>query len=156
MSEYGIRHNKRCCPEYQCLVGSWDGQTCKECGANCLKCQWRDSYFIMRNQPELLYIAHPYIKDPINNFEKCKIITNEYLDKGYILISPIVHSHPLDQDKHRDPQRWYDLDMHILKKCDAILMCPGWKESYGCQRELNLAQILGLRIIYYEDDNNVL
>lgn len=40
MEEYGIRHYPGvCCPDYDCLYGSWDKKHCWECGADCNKCK---------------------------------------------------------------------------------------------------------------------
>lgn len=37
--EYGIKHIPgRCCPDYNCLYGSWNGYKCNDCGASCYQC----------------------------------------------------------------------------------------------------------------------
>ncbi len=43
MSEYGIRHKDRCCPEYYCLYEDWDYHVCPECGAICDNCSWKET-----------------------------------------------------------------------------------------------------------------
>jgi hypothetical protein len=30
----------RCCPDFDCLYGSWDGKTCRGCGSDCTGCQY--------------------------------------------------------------------------------------------------------------------
>ena len=38
--EWGIRHAPgRCCPDYDCLYGSWDQKHCRECGRDCNTCK---------------------------------------------------------------------------------------------------------------------
>lgn len=41
-------------------------------------------------------------------------------------------------------------DLHILDKCDAILMLNNWKESNGAQAEHWFAKGKELEIIYQE------
>jgi len=39
MIELSIKHFPgRCCPDYDCLYGSWDKKHCRECGFDCSKC----------------------------------------------------------------------------------------------------------------------
>lgn len=34
------------------------------------------------------------------------------------------------------PEFWYEMDVHFLEACDAILLLPGWEDSKGSQEEL--------------------
>lgn len=43
---------------------------------------------------------------------------------------------------------YMDIDMVLLKKCDAILMLDGWEESRGCTREFGYASRTDLPIFY--------
>jgi len=104
------------------------------------------------NTNKTLYIAHPYTRNIKKNLKKVIKIANEYLDKGYVIFSPITHSHPIDKKKYREPEFWYKQDLRLLELFDCILMCPGWENSKGCMMELTKARTFGLKIIYYEDD----
>ena len=40
MEEFSIRpFPGRCCPDFDCLYGSWDKKHCRECGSDCSKCK---------------------------------------------------------------------------------------------------------------------
>lgn len=43
---------------------------------------------------------------------------------------------------------YMDIDMVLLKKCDAILMLDGWEESRGATREFGYASRNDLPIFY--------
>jgi len=46
------------------------------------------------------------------------------------------------------PAYWYELDIHFLEACDAILMLPRWNESKGAILEKGIAEELGLPVLY--------
>jgi hypothetical protein len=46
------------------------------------------------------------------------------------------------------PAFWYDLDLHFLRACNAILLLPGWQESKGCKVELEEANLQHFPVFY--------
>lgn len=46
---------------------------------------------------------------------------------------------------------WYQIDIEILKRCDAIFLLKDWQESKGTVAEFNVAFQQGLAV-YYEED----
>lgn len=46
---------------------------------------------------------------------------------------------------------WLDGDLAILRRCDGILMCPGWEKSEGSRAERTEAQAMGLDVYYHDD-----
>ena len=59
--------------------------------------------------------------------------------------------------KEREADFWYEYDLEILRKCDGIILCPGWEASKGCKKEREWAKILGLEIRQlYKDKDLVL
>jgi hypothetical protein len=85
------------------------------------------------------------------NLNKCAERCNKLLDLGYVIFSPITHSHQLDILQEREPQFWYHQDLEILRKLDGIILCPGWKESKGCRREYHEAIEYDKKVLFYED-----
>jgi hypothetical protein len=45
-----------------------------------------------------------------------------------------------------NPGFWYLGTLELLRRCDAIYLCPGWLNSRGCVREWELARKMGLPI----------
>ena len=45
---------------------------------------------------------------------------------------------------------YLDLDLALLRWCDAIVMLIGWQQSRGCNREYGYAMGRGMKIIAYE------
>ena len=111
----------------------------------------------------LWYFAHPYtqkgnLKGEENNFELACIRSNELLKKGYLIYSPIVHSHPLhirdiEFVKNKEYKLWVDLDNRIIEftKFKGIILAPNWQTSKGCSAEYILFKKKGLKILFYED-----
>lgn len=104
---------------------------------------------------KLIFICHPYT--PKNgysmedNLHLGALICKEVLDLGLTIISPIHHSHSIDQQQKQDPELWYEQALRLLKKCDVILMCPGWQNSKGCKLEYKKAIEWGIKIIEYKN-----
>lgn len=44
--------------------------------------------------------------------------------------------------------RFYLGDLHILRRCDAVLTIPGWQDSPGSKMELRLAKDLGIPVFH--------
>ena len=38
--EISIKHDRKCCPDYDCLYTKWDKKKCRGCGADCSGCIW--------------------------------------------------------------------------------------------------------------------
>jgi len=110
----------------------------------------REGNETMKND-KLYYICTPYSRDIAQNLKKGAHYCNKLLDLGYLIYSPIHHSHPLDVEQSRDPQFWYDFDLKMLDRCDVLVLCPGWSESTGCNIEKQHAEINGIKIVKYED-----
>lgn len=48
-------------------------------------------------------------------------------------------------------EEWLNIDVALLKVCDAIYMLKNWQESRGANREFGYAMGAGLKIIYEEE-----
>lgn len=45
-------------------------------------------------------------------------------------------------------QFWYDATLALMRRCEAVILVPGWEESKGTQGELVEAKRLGLPVFY--------
>ncbi len=105
----------------------------------------------------MIYFASPYSSpDPEIRewrYQQACPATAALMQQGLIVISPIVHSHPLVA--HGLPtswEFWARIDREFLAHCDvlAVLMLPGWRDSVGVKEEIRLAQELGLPVVFIE------
>jgi len=45
-------------------------------------------------------------------------------------------------------ERFIEGDLAILRRCDAVLTCPGWRDSNGAQMEVQAARDRGMPIFH--------
>ena len=50
------------------------------------------------------------------------------------------------------PAFWYELDIHFMKACDALLLLPNWEASKGSVKEKQLMEEWGKPIFYTLDE----
>ena len=102
-----------------------------------------------------IYISLPiaFHEDTVyqRNQEAKDYLFNKFSNR-YEWISPIDNNHIDDEDLVNHLQigktAYYmgrDIEQVIL--CDAILMCPGWENSRGCQCEKFVAEMYGKEIL---------
>lgn len=101
----------------------------------------------------MIYLASPYSHDDenvrIKRFELTAEVTAALMRVGFLVFSPITHSHPLT--KYGLPINfvfWKRYDTQMLSCCSSVLILPieGWKESFGISEEVKLANSLGMNI----------
>ena len=99
----------------------------------------------------LIYLAGPYtIPDPVLNVRNSIVAASRLYETG--LVVPLVpHLTMLWQLVDPKPiDHWYEYDLHLLRRCDAILVMPG--ESRGAEAEAALAVEIGMPVFYDEAD----
>lgn len=77
------------------------------------------------------------------------------MEEGYLVFSPISHSHPIELDGMPDLKSggwWLRQDFPVLKNVDKVIvyMLPGWDKSYGVKKEIEYAEKLGIPVLYHE------
>jgi hypothetical protein len=95
----------------------------------------------------LVYVAGPYTKpDPVENTHRLIKIVDELVDDGVVtpvaphltLLWHIVTPRPLDF--------WYQYDLAILARCDALYRVPG--ASTGADNEADFAAEFGIPVFH--------
>ena len=116
----------------------------------------------------IYYFAHPYTckdKNGISilqgeeaNFNLACVRSNELLKRGYLIYSPIIHSHSMhikDPEflKNREYQLWIELDNRTIEltQFKGIILAPSWETSSGCKGEYETFKKKGLEILLYEE-----
>jgi len=119
-------------------------------------------------QREIFYFAHPYTcKNEKGeyipggeeaNFRICNYRASKLIEKGYLIYSPISHSHPIHVAnscflKNDMYTMWMQccIDMISIIPFKGIILAPGWEGSSGCQEEYEIFYEAGKDILYYSD-----
>lgn len=106
---------------------------------------------------QLAYLATPYSKFK-DGRSRAFILACEKaaeLMEHFNVFSPIAHSHAIEcvgTNKIETGDWWLEQDFAILKHCDLLLvyMMPGWKDSYGVNKEIEFAEANKIKIEYIE------
>lgn len=96
----------------------------------------------------LIYLASPYSHPSVtvreDRFERVCRAAGELMRLGYMVFSPIAHSHAIGKlcDLPKDWAFWERQDTAILARCTSmiVLMLDGWEQSVGIQAEVEFAQ----------------
>lgn len=101
-----------------------------------------------------VYLACPYYHPGKivmeDRFERVCEKTAELMEMGYVVFSPISHSHRIKEYVTKDNWKfWRRQDLPLIKWCDEfhILCLEGWKESIGVNEELDYANLLNKKIV---------
>jgi len=97
-----------------------------------------------------VYIAGPYTKpDPAVNVHRAIHVGNKLMDAGFAVFIPHL-SHFQHLLCPRPYEDWLAHDYEWLKVCDVVVRLPG--ESAGAEKECELADRLGIQVIYAHID----
>ncbi|HPS41047.1 MAG TPA: DUF1937 family protein [Anaerolineaceae bacterium] len=85
------------------------------------------------------------------NLERAKGIALELWLGGFAVICPHANTDlPIElAAKEMDEAKWIEGDLELLRKCDAVVVCPGWETSTGTQIEIGFAKGAGIPVYYY-------
>ena len=114
------------------------------------------------------YFAHPYTcKDEQGNYifggeeanyRLCNIRAAKLIEAGYLIYSPISHTHPIHtaypnfvgKQVHN---MWYEFDNEFIRQVPfkGIILAPYWEESKGCSAELIMFMELKRQVMTYRE-----
>lgn len=103
-------------------------------------------------EPTLIYLASPYAHPSASvreaRLEAVRYVCGEMVNRGKIVMSPLVYLGELAYKGVHLPQGWYAFDLQLLARCDelVVLQLPGWEESKGVLAEVAGAQTKGMPI----------
>jgi hypothetical protein len=92
----------------------------------------------------MIYLSIPYTGQEYLSFRISCAIAAKLMQQGYIVFSPIAHSHPIAKYggiNHRDHAFWLKQDLEMLRLCDELWLIKlhGWEESEGVAVEIKTA-----------------
>lgn len=107
-----------------------------------------------------IYLAVPYShndeKIRLERFEKVNKMAGDLMKRGYIVFSPISHSHPIavQNDLSLNFNFWEKFDKSFIEWCDEmfILTLDGWSSSKGVLAESQIAGMLNKPITYISEN----
>lgn len=104
----------------------------------------------------LIYLASPYSHpDELvrhERFERLLAVVAQFMNEGYLVFSPIAHSHPVAvrHDLPGDWEFWKRIDAAFISVCGAVwvLCIEGWRESKGVAAEIEIAREMGKPVYF--------
>lgn len=97
-----------------------------------------------------VYVAGPYTKgDVAVNVRRAIEVGSELHDAGFMPFIPHL-THFWHFITPKPYEVWLSVDNEWLPLCDALLRLPG--ESSGSDKEVSLAQSLGIPVYFYSED----
>lgn len=99
---------------------------------------------------KVAYIAGPYRASTprgiLENIRRAEAVAIKVWQSGDAAICPHMNTRLFDG--LAPDSVWLDGDLEILKRCDYVVMVPGWETSSGSREEKRLAESLGMVVIY--------
>lgn len=98
----------------------------------------------MNNTP-LLYIAGPYSANKLHTEQvhilRAEAVSIELIRQGFHVITP--HKNTSGYEKYENDNinfdTWIEMDLNIIKRCDALYLMDGWIHSNGAIIEARYA-----------------
>ena len=113
--------------------------------------------------PQLdIYLAVPYSNpDPEireKRYNAVTRLTGLMSKEGYIVFSPITHSHPVAKMTKLSGGWgfWSKIDYAFIRACKicVVYMLPGWRQSVGVQAEIKYCEEHGIPVMYIDRFND--
>lgn len=99
---------------------------------------------------KVVFIAGPYRADTVDgiyeNIQRARAVAKKWWAKGYVVICP--HMNTAMMDGFMDDEVWLDGAIEIMKRCDLVVMVPGYAESKGALQEKLIAEREGIEVTY--------
>lgn len=98
----------------------------------------------------MLYIAGPYTSpDPVENTHRAVKVATAVYEQTEEWVPFVPHLSLLwHMVVPRPPDFWYELDLHQMRHCDAIVRLPG--ASSGADREMVQAAEWGMVVVPFD------
>jgi len=103
---------------------------------------------------KLVFISGPFRADSAwgveQNIRRAEELSLEVWRKGFACICP--HTNTRFFDGAADDNIWLAGDIEIMRRCDAVLLVPGWENSSGSVAEVKIARYFGIPVFESIDD----
>lgn len=121
-------------------------------GGRNLECNCVASIVVSKEgEVKVIYVAGKYRANSewglVENIRHAEAVAIKLWQQGWAVICP--HKNTAFFGGLAPDIRWLEGDLEMIKRCDAICLIKGWRDSVGSVEEYHLAKKLGLKI-YYE------
>jgi len=102
---------------------------------------------------KVVYLAGPYraptIRGIVNNIRRAEKVAIALWQAGFAVICPHLNTQLFDGIC--DDNVFIEGYLEILKRCDIVIVLPGWENSEGARKEVAFAEKLKIPILKLED-----
>ena len=100
-----------------------------------------DKKYVLLGENELIvYVSGKYSGNIDENIALARKVAIEVWESGNVALTPHLNTAHFEQDCKCSYDDYMNGYLDLVWKCDAILMLPGWEQSNGAIKELNLAR----------------
>lgn len=101
---------------------------------------------------KLVYITGPYMGDNYHQTEGYITYAREWAEKvaraGHAFYCPHLNAAHFDAIAPDVPKYfWREMNLDILRRCDALLLVPGWDNDEVTQRDVHYAEGWGIPVV---------
>lgn len=102
-----------------------------------------------------IYLAGPMKGYFRKNFDTFERVTALLRQKGHFVYSPHEYPDNVDRQIEFDMRKAFSMyTSFICLQADTIVLLPGWEASKGANIERELAEVCGLDVLIWDEDNN--
>lgn len=95
----------------------------------------------------IIYVSGKYGGDIATNIKAAEAVTVQLMRNGFDVFCPHKNTAGFEQYTDLTYDRFIEMDLNILERCDAIYMMQGWEDSNGAKIEKEYAEEIDLPVI---------
>jgi len=104
---------------------------------------------------KLIYVAGKYSGDSYedidSNIIKAELASVQLIKNGWAVFTPHLNTRHFEKYTDIKNEVYYQMDIEILTRCDAIFMLDNYADSVGANHEHDVAYKYNLDIYFQED-----
>lgn len=97
---------------------------------------------------KVLYVAGPYrartIRETVLNIRRAEEVAIKLWRMEFAVMAPQMNTALFDGAA--PDSVWLEGALELMRRCDAVVLVPGWTESAGTRAELTEAEELGIPV----------
>lgn len=102
----------------------------------------------------ILFVSGPYRADMPegvhDNIQAARKVAIAIWEAGHTALCPHLNTARFELDCKAPDQAYLDGDLEMLKRCDGIVMMPGWVKSKGACSEYDYARLNGIQLYMFD------